>query len=134
MKTTNSDKIYLSDLTLKITGRNILTIKREKFCNEFVLSGNQSEAYRTAFNAENMQPATIHSRSSELMKNSKVRARVDELQAGIAKKNGITADDLLQELEQARQVAITTRQAAAMTSATMGKAKILGFDKTILVG
>lgn len=134
MKATISDKINLSDLTLKITGRNILTIKREKFCNEFVLSGNQSESYRAAFNADNMQPATIHSRASELMKNSKVRARVDELRAALADKNGITADDLLNELEQARQLALMTRQPSAMITATMGKARILGFNKIILSG
>jgi hypothetical protein len=112
----------------------MLTIKREKFCNEFVLSGNKSEAYRAAFNAENMQPATIHSRASELMKNGMVRARVDELQVAIAEKNGITADDLLQELEQARQLALMTRQPSAMITATMGKARILGFNKIILSG
>ncbi|MDD5581392.1 MAG: terminase small subunit [Methylobacter sp.] len=112
--------------------KHMLKIKQEKFCQELVMCGSQSEAYRVAYNSENMQPATIHSRASELMKNSKVRARVSELQAAIAEKNAITADDLLQELEQARQLALLTRQPSAMITATMGKSKILGFDKIIL--
>jgi phage terminase small subunit len=50
----------------------MLKIKQEKFCQELVMCGSQSEAYRVAYDSENMQPATIHSRASELMKNSKV--------------------------------------------------------------
>ena len=38
-------------------------------------------------------------------------------------------DSLLAELEAARQVALSTGKASAMVSATMGKARLLGFDK-----
>jgi phage terminase small subunit len=115
------------------TGEQMLTVKMEAFCNEFVITGNQSGAYRAAYNAENMKPATIHSRSCELMKNSKVRARVSELRAAIATKHGITVDSLLAELEDSRQLAIEERQSAAATAATMGKAKLLNLDRLVVI-
>ena len=43
-----------------------------------------------------------------------------------AKRNEITQDDLLSELEQARQSALDNQQASAAVAASMGKAKLLG--------
>ena len=111
-----------------------LTLNMETFCNEVVLTGNQSKAYRSAYNADNWKPESVHCEASKLMSNPKVLQRVSELRAAIAEKNSITADDLLKELEQARQLALMTRQPSAMITATMGKSKILGFDKIILSG
>lgn len=41
----------------------------------------------------------------------------------------LTLDDLLDQLEQARQIAIEERKPSAMIAATMSKAKLLGLDK-----
>lgn len=51
-----------------------------------------------------------------------------------AERHKLTVDDLLVELEEARQVARDQEkpQAAAMVAATMGKAKMLGFDKQLI--
>lgn len=43
----------------------------------------------------------------------------------------ITVDDLLAELEEARQMGIKTEKAAPMAAATMGKAKLLGLDRVV---
>ena len=111
-----------------------LTLNMETFCNEVVLTGNQSKAYRSAYNADSWKPESVHCEASKLMSNPKVIQRVSELRAAIAEKNSITADDLLKELEQARHLALMTRQPSAMITATMGKVRILGFDKIILSG
>ena len=111
-----------------------LTLKMEVFCNEFLITGNQSKAYRSAYNADSWKPESVHCEASKLMANPKVIQRVSELRAAIAEKNSITADDLLKELEQARQLALIARQPSSMVTATMGKVRILGFDKIILSG
>ena len=75
-----------------------LTLNMETFCNEVVLTGNQSKAYRSAYNADNWKPESVHCEASKLMANPKVIQRVNELRAAIAEKNSITADDLLKSL------------------------------------
>lgn len=44
----------------------------------------------------------------------------------------MTVDDLIKELEEARQMGADTESASAMVSATMGKAKLLGLDKQLI--
>ena len=44
----------------------------------------------------------------------------------------MTVDDLIEELEEARQAGFEFESASAMVSATMGKAKLLGLDKQLI--
>lgn len=44
----------------------------------------------------------------------------------------LTLDDLLNQLEQARQIAIEERKPTAMIQATVTTAKLLGFDKPVI--
>ncbi len=53
-----------------------LTIKMEKFIVAYLETGNASEAYRRAYNAENMAPETIHVKACELLKHGKVSVRL----------------------------------------------------------
>lgn len=109
-----------------------LTGKQEKFVQGVAEGLSQADAYRAAYNAERMKPATIQNKAHELMKKGEIAARVNELKAETLKRHAITVDDLIKELEEARKVAQKTAQAAAMTGATMGKAKLLGLDKQIV--
>ena len=56
-----------------------LTPKQEKFCLEFVKTGNASEAYRRAYSTEKMKDETIWTKASKLLARDKVRARVEEI-------------------------------------------------------
>ena len=105
-----------------------LTQKQQNFCAAYVECGSASEAYRTAYNAEKMKTETIHKRANELMSSGAVAGTIKELQRQAAQRNKITVDDLLNELEQARQIALNAEkpQCAAMVAATIGKAKLLG--------
>lgn len=111
-----------------------LTDKKERFAQLVVELGNQSDAYRGAYNTENMKTETIHKRSGELMADGAVRGRVDELRESAKQSHGITMESLLKELEEARTCALTaeTVQSSAAVSATMSKAKLLGMDKQII--
>ena len=111
-----------------------LTIKQERFCMVYVETGNASEAYRQAYNAENMKEASINVNASKLLTDAKIALRIKELKSGHTKRHELTIDDLVKQLEEARQVALTLEnpQCSAAISATMGTAKLLGLvvDKT----
>lgn len=109
-----------------------LTVKQEHFCNAYIELGNASQAYRHSYNAENMKAATINRKAFELTENGNIRARLDELRKEHAARHVVTIDSLVTELEDARQLAKGNGTAAAMVSATMGKAKLLGFDKQVV--
>lgn len=46
-----------------------LTEKQKAFCREFINCGNKTEAYKRAYNAENMKPKTISRKAQELFEN-----------------------------------------------------------------
>lgn len=71
-----------------------LTPKQEKFCVVYIETGNASEAYRRAYNAEKMNPRTIERRAAELLDNSKVAVRIAALQAKSAEVHDITVAKL----------------------------------------
>jgi len=111
-----------------------LTPKQEKFAQVYVQTGNASEAYRQAYDAEKMKPETITVAASKLLANYNVTTRVQQIREELAKASQIGLKELLQELEQARQAALgcESPQSSAAVAATMGKAKLLGLDKVII--
>ncbi len=113
-----------------------LTIKQTNFCLKYIELGNASEAYRQSYDAQNMKQETIHSRAYELLANSEVAARVEQLTNKHIERHMVTVDSLTEELEQARLLALRTDTAAPMVSATLGKAKLHGLlaDKVNIGG
>lgn len=111
-----------------------LTDKQERFAQLVVELGNNSDAYRGAYNASNMKPETINSKAYVLLQRDDIGTRVAELRGNAIKAHGITMESLLKELEEARTCALTaeTVQSSAAVSATMSKAKLLGWDKQII--
>lgn len=105
-----------------------LTAKQESFCLAYMETGNASEAYRQSYDAGNMKAETVNRKAKEVFDNGKITARLNELRSMAAKRNEITVDDLVKELEEARNAALgaSNPQSAAAVAATMGKAKLLG--------
>lgn len=105
-----------------------MTPKQEHFARLYVETGNASEAYRQAYNAENIKPETVTNEAYKLLQSPDISAMVDDLKAEARQRHRVTVDDLLHELEQARAAALAapTPQSSAAVSATMGKAKMLG--------
>jgi len=75
-----------------------LTPKQEKFCLEYVRTGNASDAYRSSYNAEKMKNETVNSKASMLLSKDKIRARVEELQTETQKRTEVTIDNVVKEL------------------------------------
>ena len=75
-----------------------LTPKQENFCLAYLETGNASEAYRRSYDAENMKPATIHSRAYELLDNSAIAARLAELNQAAVTAAVMTRQEALEKL------------------------------------
>lgn len=105
-----------------------LTQKQEMFAIAYIETGNASEAYRRAYNAANMKPESINVNACKLLADAKVAQRVDDLRKAQVERLSLTVDDLIAELDEARQIALTAAkpQSSAAVSATLGKAKLLG--------
>jgi len=110
------------------------TQKQINFVHKYLECGNASEAYRFAYNADKMKQEVIAVKACEMLKKGNIEVMVEELRAKAAEEAVITVHDLIKELEEARMAALTaeTVQASAATSATMGKARLLGLDKQII--
>jgi terminase, small subunit len=105
-----------------------MTPKQEQFARLYVETGNASEAYRQAYNTDNMKPETVTNEAYKLLQAPDISAMVDGLKEEARQRHAVTVGDLLHELEQARAAALAapTPQSSAAVSATMGKAKMLG--------
>ncbi len=115
----------VADLGSNIDSK-MLTQKREKFCQALATGMTQAGAYREAYDTSRMKAATVQNNAYKLMQVSEIVTRVAELNRATALRNEISRDDLIAELEEARVLA-RDGYPAAMVSATMGKAKMLGY-------
>lgn len=75
-----------------------LTAKQEKFAQCIADGMNQSDAYRTAYNAEKTKPDVIHVKASQVMADGRVSVRVTELKAALEEKALWTRLDSVQAL------------------------------------
>lgn len=75
-----------------------LTIKQEKFAQLYVELGSASEAYRRAYDKPNLDPSQSSTRAYELLQNSYIAKRVEELRERLKEKHDINKDKVIQML------------------------------------
>lgn len=96
--------------------------KHELFAQGVAKGKTQTQAFIDAgYSAD-----TAYNNANRLMENDGIVNRIRELQERMAIKVEITALDIINELEQAREIAMQEKQTSSMVSASMGKAKLLG--------
>jgi len=103
-----------------------LTPKQAAFCRSYLETGNASEAYRRAYNAEKMKPGSVRRKAHVVLNHAGVAAEIQRLNQRAEHEHGVTIASLMRELEEARQLALAKGQAAAAVTATMGKGKLAG--------
>ena len=103
-----------------------LTGKQEAFCLAYIETGNASEAYRRAYNAESMKPATVNRKAKMLMDMGKIRARLTELQSEAAEKSKLTLESHLEKLRELRDAAADFGQFSAAIRAEIARGKAAG--------
>lgn len=75
-----------------------LTIKQEKYCNERIKGKSQRQAYKAAYNADNMKDSTIDRTAFELEHSRKIAARLNYLRSLNSKESIATKDDIAKSL------------------------------------
>lgn len=75
-----------------------LTPKQEAFALAYLETGNAAEAYRRAYSASRMGPASIQAEAGKLLANPSIALRIDELQAAIVDASIMTATEIQQRL------------------------------------
>jgi phage terminase small subunit len=131
--------IGLDNLTNKVAGGNgdrkperkstkakevKLTPKQEKFCQTVASGTNQSDAYRLAYDAENMKPPTVHVNANKMMNDKKIATRIKELRQPVLDDVEVTLQGLLNKLDKAYEIAETTDQASGMVAAVRELGKL----------
>jgi phage terminase small subunit len=72
--------------------------KQESFAIAYIQTGNATEAYRRAYNTQNMSQKTINEAASRLLRNSKVAARISDLRGPALAAADITIERTLREV------------------------------------
>jgi len=103
-----------------------LTQKQEAFALSYVEQGLASDAYRHAYNANNMSGEAIRVEAFRTLANPNISLRVEELQAEARERTMVTVESITKKLEAAQLLATTESQPSALTSAIMGEAKVNG--------
>ena len=107
-----------------------LTSKQEAFVQHYCTNGGNATQAAISAGYSEKTAGTI---SDENMHKPAIKHAIDEFRAERAEKARLTVDDLLLELEEARDLAKEVQQPSALTGATMGKAKLLGLDQLVVV-
>lgn len=103
-----------------------LTAKQEGFCLAYMETGNASESYRRAYDAENMKPETVNKRASELLDNGAITGRLAELRGPVLKAAQMTLGAHLEALKALRDRAAEAGQYGAAITAETNRGKAAG--------
>ena len=105
--------------------------RHEAFARHYVRLGVARRAYveagyQSRMPVELTECGPVDACASRLLKHAKVESRIERLRQAMAKRSDVTEESLLDELEEARIVSRDNGQGAAMTSASVAKAKLVG--------
>lgn len=103
-----------------------MTPKREKFCLEIVAGKSLSDAYRSAFGAGNMKPATINNNAYKLTRLDEIKTRLAELRKPIVDSVQYGLREAMLEAEEAFKIAQANGNGGAMVAAVTLRAKLHG--------
>jgi len=77
--------------------RQGLTVKQEKFAQNLFTGMTQREAYKAAYDAENMTDKSIDEKACELAANVKVTERIEQLTEELRLRNMVTVERVVAE-------------------------------------
>lgn len=84
-----------------------LTSKQETFCKEYISNGgNATQAYKKAYDCSKMKDKTINENASRLLKDSKVIARLKDLQEPFQKRFEYTMEQSFKKFNELQELAL----------------------------
>lgn len=106
-----------------------LTSKQETFAQHIANGSTQADAYRAAYNAENMADGSIWREASLLLDRPKVAQRVEQLRSELAKRNLWTREMSVKALVGAYRLAQGAGKARDMIGAVKELNLMHGFNE-----
>lgn len=106
-----------------------LTAKQEAFAQGIADGLCQADAYRMAYDAENMKDESVYPQASKLMKSPKIATRVAELKAQVADKQLWTREMSVKGLMSAYRIALEAKTSTGMTAAVKELNIMHGFNE-----
>lgn len=104
-----------------------LTVKQENFVLAYLSTGNASEAYRRAYDAENMSAEAINVEACRLLQHPNVALRLAGLQKRAEAKAILTLEEHMAELQTLRDLAKQNAQLSAAIKAEELRGKLRRF-------
>lgn len=108
---------------------NGLTKKQWEFVNHCIEGMSQSDAYREAYDTNGMNPQTVHSNASKLMKNTKILLTISQHLDEVGKHLHITTASLTARAMEAYEIAKQQRNPGQMVNAVGQMARLHGMNK-----
>ena len=105
---------------------------QEKFAHLIVRGVGTTEAGIECWGWENYSQQAKATEAQKKLNNPRIQDRINELKAIAVKETSVTVQSLLDELDEARDLAKEEKQPSAMVAATIGKAKVTGLDKQVI--
>jgi len=106
-----------------------LTAKQELFAQCIADGMGQTDAYRTAYDAEGMKDVTLYPLASKVMSNHKVATRIAELKSQVVEKQLWTREMSVKGLIQAYRIAQDAKTSTGMTAAVKELNVMHGFNE-----
>ena len=106
-----------------------LTAKQEAFAQGIADGLGQADAYRMAYDSNTASDGSIYVQASNLMKNSKVALRIDELKSQVVEKQLWTREMSVKGLIQAYRIAQDAKTSTGMTAAVKELNVMHGFNE-----
>lgn len=103
-----------------------LTPKQERFCLAYLETGNASEAYRRAYDAEKMKPESINVNACKLLSDAKIAQRLEELRTPVREKAQLTLESHLARLDELSRKAEADLQFGPAITAETNRGKAAG--------
>ena len=106
-----------------------LTAKQEKFCQGVAKGLSYSDAYREAYDTDNMKDETINRKAKELIDNGKIAARLKELRGKIEEELRYSARESFEKLKDLQRKAELNENINAAIKAEELKGKLANLYK-----
>lgn len=106
-----------------------LTPKQEKFAQGVASGMSRVDAYRAAYDCSGMKDSTVHRNAFTAMQNSKIVARVEELQKPVIEAVQLTLEEHLAELKALRDGAKNKEDFGSAIKAETKRGEACGFYK-----
>jgi phage terminase small subunit len=110
-----------------VRGNRPLSPRMHRFCLGIVEGAGPTEAYRLAYRADNMAPESIAVEAARLMRDRRVKARIETLHQSLQRALGVSRATLLKEIEDIAAAAASRGQLRTALSAIELKVRLLGF-------